>query len=175
MKVAVLGSGNGGCAVAYDFAAEGYDVFMYDFEEFSANIEAISQKGGIEATGDLEGFQEIKYAGHDIKKVVERADIIFAVGPAYSTRPFGEVCAPYLESDQVVVVCPSSCGGSVVFKNAASLEIDDENIIVAETSTLPYAVRVTEPGKINVFLKLEGDLVQSNLFSNSDFLRPLSF
>ena len=127
MKVAVLGSGNGGCAVAYDFAAEGYDVFMYDFEEFSANIEAISQKGGIEATGDLEGFQEIKYAGHDIKKVIERADIIFAVGPAYSTRPFGEVCAPYLESDQVVVVCPSSCGGSVVFKNAASLEIDDEN------------------------------------------------
>ncbi|MGM0445634.1 MAG: NAD/NADP octopine/nopaline dehydrogenase family protein [Bacillota bacterium] len=167
MKVAVLGSGNGGCAVAFDFAEAGHDVFMFDFEDFPTNIEAISQKGGINSTGDLKGFQEIKYAGHDIKKVVESADIIFAVGPAYSTKPFGEVCAPYLESGQIVIVCPSSCGGSIVFKNATSLEISDENIIVAETSTLPYAVRITEPGSINVFLKLRGGLYLSTLPSNN--------
>ncbi len=167
MKVAVLGSGNGGCAVAYDFAAAGNNVFMFDFEDFPANIETISKKGGIHASGDLDGFQKIRYAGHDIKKVVKSADIIFVVGPAYSTKPFGEVCAPYLESGQVVVVCPSSCGGSVVFKNAASLDIEDENIIVAETSTLPYAVRVKEPGEINVFLKLKGGLYVSTLPSNN--------
>lgn len=167
MKVAVLGSGNGGCAVAHDFAAAGNDVFMFDFEDFPTNLKAISKKGGINSTGDLEGFQEIRYAGHDIKKVVESADIIFAVGPAYSTKPFGKVCAPYLESGQAVVVCPSSCGGSVVFKNAASLDIEDENVIVAETSTLPYAVRITEPGEINVFLKLKGGLYISALPSNN--------
>jgi opine dehydrogenase len=58
----------------------------------------------------------------------------------------------------LVVVCPSSCGGSIEFKNGAGLSIRDESVIVAETSTLPYAVRTTEPGRINVFLKLRGGL-----------------
>lgn len=80
------------------------------------------------------------------------------VGPAYSTRPFAEVSKPYLEKAQTVVVCPSSCGGSIEFKNIAGLGIQDDSVLVAETSTLPYAVRSIEPGKIRVFLKLKGGL-----------------
>ena len=167
MKIAVLGSGNGGCAVAFDFAAAGHEVFLFDFEEFSTNIKAISEQGGIYSAGQLEGFQKIAYAGHDIQKVIKEADIIFAVGPAYSTKPFGEYAAPHLDKGQIVIVSPSSCGGSIVFKNAASLNLNDEEIIVAETSTLPYAVRVTEPGKINVFLKLKDGLFISTIPSNN--------
>ena len=59
---------------------------------------------------------------------------------------------------QIVVVSPSSCGGSIEFKNIAGLGIQDDSVIVAETSTLPYAVRSIEPGKIRVFLKLKGGL-----------------
>ena len=43
MKIAVLGSGNGGCAVAFDWAKHGHDVYLFDFEEFSANIDAINE------------------------------------------------------------------------------------------------------------------------------------
>jgi opine dehydrogenase len=53
-----------------------------------------------------------------------------------------------------VLICPGSCAGAIAFKRAAGLELDDERCIVGETHTLPYAVRVTEPGVINVFLKL---------------------
>ncbi len=53
-----------------------------------------------------------------------------------------------------VLICPGSCAGAIAFKRAAGLELDDERCIVGETSTLPYAVRVTEPGVVNVFLKL---------------------
>jgi opine dehydrogenase len=52
-------------------------------------------------------------------------------------------------------VTPSSCGGALAFKRAAGLSVDDDSIRVAETSTLHYAVRLTEPGKIRVFLKLK--------------------
>jgi opine dehydrogenase len=38
---------------------------------------------------------------------------------------------------------------------AAGLELGDDRIVVGETSTLPYAVRITGPAEINVFLKLE--------------------
>jgi opine dehydrogenase len=80
------------------------------------------------------------------------------VGPAYSTKPFAEVCKPYLKHGQIVIVCPSSCGGSIEFKNGAGLDLRDEQIVVAETSTLPYAVRLLEPGKIRIFNKLKGGL-----------------
>lgn len=158
MKIAVLGSGSGGCAVAFDWAQHGHDVFMFDFEDFSTNIEAISKKGGITSTGMLEGFAYIKYAGHNMKAVVDGADLIFVVGPAYSTEPFGKAIKPYLKKGQIVIICPSSCAGSVVFKNAIGVDLLDDDYIIAETSTLPYAVRVTEPGSINVFLKLKGGL-----------------
>ena len=158
MKVAVLGSGNGGCAVAFDCTMHGHHVSLFDFEEFPENIKSIQKNGGIFAEGELEGFASIADAGHDIEKALDGAQVIFAVGPAYSTRPFAKACKPYLEEGQTVIVCPSSCGGSIEFKNSAGLSIRDEEVIVAETSTLPYAVRTLQPGKVRVFLKLKAGL-----------------
>jgi opine dehydrogenase len=158
MNIAVLGSGNGGCAVAFDCAAHGHQVRLFDFEQFPENIEAVQNNGGIHCEGELEGFQSVVSAGHEIENVLNRADLIYAVGPAYSTRPFAEACKPHLKKGQVVIVCPSSSGGSIEFKNGAGLDLRDTDIIVAETSTLPYAVRLLEPGKIRIFNKLKGGL-----------------
>jgi len=159
MQVAVLGSGNGGCAVAFDCAEHGHTVRLFDFEKFPDNIRSIQKSGGIYAEGELEGFSPVAYAGHDIKKALDGVDVVFAVGPAYSTRPFAEACKPHIRKGQSVIVCPGSCAGSIEFKKVAGLTIQDEKIIVAETSTLPYAVRIVEPGRIRVFLKLRGGLI----------------
>ena len=56
MKIAVLGSGNGGCAVAADCALHGHEVNLFDFPQFSSNIEAIAKAKGIKATGQVDGF-----------------------------------------------------------------------------------------------------------------------
>jgi opine dehydrogenase len=158
MKIAVLGSGNGGCAVAFDCAAHKHSVSLFDFDVFPDNIKSIQGQGGIRAEGELEGFAPIEYAGHEIEKALRDAAIIYVVGPAYSTRPFAEACRPHLRQGQSVIVCPGSCMGSVEFKNGAQSSLRDRDIVVAETSTLPYAVRSVEPGKIRVFLKVKGGL-----------------
>jgi opine dehydrogenase len=156
MNIAVLGSGNGGCAVAFDCAAHGHQVRLFDFDQFPESIKAVQINGGIHCEGILEGFQPVLSAGHEIEQALAGAEIIYAVGPAYSTKPFAEVCKPYLKKGQIVIVCPSSCGGSIEFKNGAGLDIRDEAILVAETSTLPYAVRLLEPGNIRMYHKLKG-------------------
>jgi len=161
MNIAVLGSGNGGCAVAFDCAANGHQVRLFDFEQFPESIKAVQNNGGIYCEGVLEGFQPVGYAGHEIEKALDGADIIHAVGPAYSTRPFAEACKPHLKPGQIVIVNPSSCGGSIEFKNGAGLDLRDEDIVVAETSTLPYAVRLLEPGRIKIFNKLTGGLLMA--------------
>jgi opine dehydrogenase len=156
MEVAVLGAGNGGCAIAFDCAAHGHQVRLFDFERFPETIKAVQDSGGIRCEGELEGFQPVAYAGHEIEKALNGTDIIYAVGPAYSTRPFAEACRPHLRQGQVVIVCPSSCGGCIEFKNGAGLALRDEGLLLAETSTLPYAVRLLEPGSIRIFNKLKG-------------------
>jgi len=155
MQIAVLGAGAGGTAMAFDSAAHGHEVRVFDFERFPDNIAAIARQGGVHADGDIEGFAEIAGAGHDVGAAIEGAELVYVVGPAYSTEPFGEAVKGRLEPGQTVVVSPSSCGGALAFKRAAGLDVDDDSVVVAETSTLHYAVRLTEPGRIRVFLKLK--------------------
>ena len=155
MKITVLGAGAGGTAMAFDCASYGHEVRLFDFEDFPANVAAVAEQGGIRADGDISGFAAIASAGHDIDEALDGAELIYVVGPAYSTEPFGEAVAGKLTAGQVVIVSPSSCGGALAFKKAAGLEVDDDTIKVAETSTLHYAVRLTEPGRVRVFLKLK--------------------
>lgn len=155
MKIAVLGAGAGGTAVAFDCAAHRHDVRLFDFPQFPDNIAAVHKQGGIHAEGDLSGFAAIASAGHDIDETLRDAELVYVVGPAFSTEPFGEAAAGRLREGQTVIVTPGSCGGALAFKKAAGLALDDDSICVAETHTLHYAVRLTEPGRVRVFLKLK--------------------
>ena len=155
MNITILGAGAGGTTVAFDCAAHGHQVSLFDFPQFPDNIAAIAEQGGIHAEGDIEGFSAIAYAGHDIDRALDNAELIYVVGPAFSTGPFGEAVAGKLVSGQTVIVSPGSCGGALAFKRAAGLSVEDDSICVAETHTLHYAVRLTEPGRVHVFLKLK--------------------
>jgi opine dehydrogenase len=166
MNIAVLGSGNGGCAVAFDCAQHGHHVRMFDFEIFPDHIRGVNDVGGIYAEGELKGFAPIQYAGHDIEEALSEAEMIIAVGPAYSTLPFAKACKPHLRKGQMILICPGSCAGSLEFKIGAGLALNNPGIIVAETSTLPYAVRMIGPARINVFLKLKGGLFVAAIPAN---------
>ena len=155
MQITVLGAGAGGTAVAFDCALHGHEVRLFDFDQFPDNIATIAEQGGINAEGDISGFGPIAYSGHDIDEALQDAELIYVVGPAYSTEPFGQAVLGKLSAGQTVIVSPSSCGGALAFKRAAGLALHDDSIRIAETSTLHYAVRLTEPGKVRVFLKLK--------------------
>lgn len=154
MKTAVLGSGNGGLACAFDLAQHGREVALFDLPEFGEQIAAVATAGSITATGDIEGTARIAYAGHDIAAALDGAEVVMVVGPAYATPPMAEIAKDHLKPGMTVVVCPSSCAGALTFQQIAGL-VPGGDIVVGETSTLPYAVRITGPATINVFLKLK--------------------
>ena len=114
----------------------------------------IAAAGGISSEGRLAGFQPIAYAGHDAGAALDGAELVFAVGPAYSNAPFGAACAPHVRPGATYIVCPGSCAGALVFKDALGLAPEDDSVTVAETSTLPYAVRITGPATITVYHRL---------------------
>jgi len=168
MKVAILGSGNGALAMAFEWSRAGHDIYLFDFPQFDRQIKAINEAGGIRSEGEMEGFQPVRYAGHDIELCLRDTPLIFAVGPAYATEAFGTACAPYAKDGQIYVVCPSSCLGSILFKKALGLAPEDDRIIISDTSTLPYAVRIIEDGKIAVYNRLPGGCKMATLPSSKN-------
>jgi opine dehydrogenase len=154
MRMAVLGAGNGGVASAFDFAQHGHEVSLYAPPDYDENVVAVAAAGGITASGDLEGFAPVRYAGSDAGEALAGAELVVVVGPAYATDALAADAAPHLRRGMAVLVCPGSCAGAIAFKRTAGLELGGSEVVVGETSTLPYAVRVTEPGVIKVFLKL---------------------
>jgi opine dehydrogenase len=178
MRVAVLGSGNGGLAIAFEWARAGHEVRLFDFESFTATISDVAAAGGISSEGEMQGFAPVTYAGHDISAAMQGTDLVFAVGPAYSTAPFAQACQPHAQPGQVFVVCPGSCAGALVFKQTLGLALNDPSVVVAETSTLPYAVRVTGPAHLTVYNRLKGGyfvaaLPQRDTESVFDLLRSV--
>jgi opine dehydrogenase len=158
MKISVLGSGNGGCAVAFDCAQHGHDVALWDFDQFDTQVRPIAEAGGIVADGELGGFVPMAYSGHDLERALQGAELVYLVGPAYATENFANAVKPHLAAGQTYIVCPGSCGGGLLFKKTLGLGIGDTSVTIAETSTLPYAVRIAGPGKVHINLKLKGGL-----------------
>ncbi len=165
MKVTVLGSGNGGMAIAYDWASHGHEVRLASCTGTST-VDDVAAAGGITATGEWEGFAPIAYAGGDIGRAVEGTELLFIAGPAFATAPQAEMVREHLRPDMMVVVCPTSCLGSAVFKKAAGLALDAEQPLVGETSTLPYAVRITGPATLNLFKKIDAGITVAGLPSS---------
>ena len=59
MKIAVLGAGAGGTAIAFDCAFHGHEVRLFDFPQFSDNIRFIDETKCINAEGDISGSADI--------------------------------------------------------------------------------------------------------------------
>ncbi|MDN5766678.1 MAG: NAD/NADP octopine/nopaline dehydrogenase family protein [Humibacillus sp.] len=163
MDVTVVGTGNGGLATAFDFALHGHTVRLFDTADFPEQVKEVAAAGGIRATGEIEGFAEVAYCGHNPEAAFEGAELIMLVGPAYSTPYQAATVAPHLVAGQAVLICPTSCAGAITFKRAAGLALGDTTITVGETSTLPYAVRIVAPGSINVFHKLDAGVYVAGL------------
>ena len=81
--------------------------------------------------------------------------VVFVVGPAYATEPFGRDTRGHLRPGMTVVVWRSSCVGSLAFKHAAGLDLHDESIVVGETSTLPYAARASMHASVRIFHRFD--------------------
>ncbi len=155
MRIAVMGAGGGGLAVAYEWASQGHEVALYAQHAHEHHLVPVRERGGIQAEGVLEGFASLATVTTDIAEALDGVDVVFVVGPAYATEPFGRDTRGHLRPGMAVVVCPSSSVGSLAFKHAAGLDLHDESVVVGETSTLPYAARASMHASVQIFHRFD--------------------
>lgn len=169
MKITILGSGNGAFATAADWAFHGHEVNLFDFEKYQSTLDFINEQGGICVLGDFQGLAKLSYVGTDIRRAIDGADAIIAVGPAYSSEPFANAVKDCIGPNQIYIICPGSSGGALLTKKIFEQCDNAKDVVIAETATLPYAARIVNPGTVNIHLRLIGGLYLSAIpFSRTD-------
>lgn len=148
-KVAVLGAGHGGLAMAGHLALMGHKVNLFNRGE--DRLWGVKSSGSIELTGEIEGFGNINLATTSMKEAIEGVDLIMIVVPAYGHKWMAEQMAPYLVEGQMVVLHPGRTFGAIEFKRILNRLNADPNVIVAEAQTFIYASRATGPSQVHIF------------------------
>lgn len=159
IKWSIIGAGNGGQALAGHLGMIGYEVNIYD--PFDEVINVIKEQGGIKIGGIEEGFGKVKLATTDIKEAIEGTDIIMVINPSIYHRSIAEKCAPYIKKEQIVFLHPGATFGAFAFKKALEDFGFKEDITIAESNTLIYAVRSPEAGKADILGKKNRILVSA--------------
>lgn len=157
MNYAVLGCGNGAQAVAGFLALRGNNVSIvgYDPQDIG-KINCIKETGGIELIGAVKGFGTIssENATVNIERGVEGRDVILLVVPAFAQVNFFTKMLGHLKKGQIVVIIPGDFGSLRLLRmlKEAGQEIrsKQENIIIAETSSLPFACRLVNHSKVEI-------------------------
>ena len=148
MKTCVIGTGNGGQAIAGWMAMQGYEVRLYGRNV--QTIERLSSKRVITLHGAIEGEGSPSMITSDIHEAVKGSDIIMVVTTANAHGSIAKQIAGDLVDGQIIILNPGRTGGALEFKRALDASSCKVRVFVSEAQTLVYACRLVEDGVVNI-------------------------
>jgi opine dehydrogenase len=150
--VAVLGGGNGGHAIAANLSLAGFKVNFFELPQFAESFEKVLRTKEIQIQGiSIDGVAKLNLATTDIQQAIKDAEVIFVITPAFGHKAMAEVCAPFVQDGQIIVLMPGS-GGSPEFVNIFKQRKVKREVTFAESCTLPYGARLKGPGHVSVLI-----------------------
>lgn len=140
-RIAVVGAGHVGCALAFDLADRGYDVTLRTLSGHDGHSARISSNGGtVTATGALSGSAKVS-VGHGLSEFAE--SYMFVTVPSQGhDAVLLELSALDLSQCTVIFIT----GNGIALK--ASKYLNAKRFL--DTATSPYSSRVTADGTISV-------------------------
>jgi opine dehydrogenase len=150
-KIAVIGAGNGGTAMAGDLTLAGHECRLFEFEQWADNVTAVIAKGGIKVTGIAHtGFAKVALATTDLGAAVDGVDLIMVTTQAVAHTRVAQALAPLVRSGQTIILWPGS-GGTLEMRRVFDEMGDNANVLIGEATTLAYCCRRLEgPGTVNI-------------------------
>lgn len=153
MEIAILGAGNGGVTAAADLTEKGFSIRLFELEQFAHNLRAIQEAKGIQfIEGDKERFISPKLLTTSIRDAVAGAEVVMCTIPSDAVEYFAELCAPYLEENQLVIMNGAAAMGSVRFVNKVRELGYNTSFKIGETASLTYGTRV-HGNRVELFLR----------------------
>jgi opine dehydrogenase len=149
-KIAVLGAGNGGCAVAADLTLRGYEVRLFSRAE--STLLPIAKRGGIVLVEDgAERFAAPPFVSAHLPPVIHGADLIIIAAPSVAHEYLANNLAHHLVDGQRILLNPGHTGGSLHFAHRLRSMDCKAKVKVCETVTLTYICRMPEPARVEIY------------------------
>lgn len=151
LSFAVIGGGHGGQGVAAYLGYLGHRINLYN--RTLAKVEKIKEQGFIEMQGCISGKGYIDLVTNSIEQAIRGVDIIMVVVPASAHRYIASLIAPYVTSDQYIVLNPGRTGGALEFKNIIRMNNPMKDVCIVEAQTLLFACRSVQAGIVKILSK----------------------
>jgi opine dehydrogenase len=149
LKVAIVGGGNGGLAMAGHMSILGYHVAMWS--PFSWELGPVEDAGGVEVIGpEVTGFGKVATVARSLDQAIDGADIIMIVAPAMAHKPYASMMAPMLRDGQRVVLNPGRTGGALEFARTLTRFACAADIVLGEVQTFMYAAERRGPNTVEI-------------------------
>jgi opine dehydrogenase len=154
MKVAILGAGHGGQAMAADLTLGGHEIRLAAVPEHATNIKLLSAFGGIvlegvSSSGAQPGFAKPAMITTDVPSAIKGAEVVLIVVPAFGQDVYMKLMVEHGEKGQIVVFNPGKFGTlafAAMLKDAGRLD----DFLIGETSSLIYAAKTKGLGHVNI-------------------------
>ncbi len=160
MKIAILGAGNGGCAVAADLSYRGHDVtliktshamhddnFNYLLENGGHVVMSDFGENGCMNPNDDNRFEKECYISsltRDISKIAD-AEIVFIYVQTLFHEAVIKNMAPYVRDGQIIIINPGYFSTAYTLKHWGR-----RDIAVVEAQSSFIDCRISEPGRVKV-------------------------
>ncbi len=128
MKIAVIGSGGWGTAIALLLASKGNDVYLWSWQQ-SETDRLNNDRENKEFLPGVKFPQNI-YCTHDIKECVEGAEAVVTAAPSPATRTTAKQLAPYIKEGQKIVNISKGLEGTLRLSQVYEQEIPQADISV---------------------------------------------
>jgi len=154
-RVAVLGAGNTGVALAANLQLRGFRVTLWETPAYAETLAPLKD-GTIRLTGVAEqGLAHLHRVTTDIAETMDANDLLIVPVPSYAHHAFAEACVPHLRPGHVVVLTPGNMG-ALAFAEAARAAGKLDGVVVAEADTAPYVCRKLAPDHAHIWGVVSG-------------------
>lgn len=172
MRIAILGAGAGGHAMAADLTLKGQEVTLVSRN--SQKVRELRARGGIETHGSILGeqFVPIAHATGDIAAAVSNADLVALPVPGIVQEPYLRACLPHLKAGQALWLVPGS-GGSLIAQRIRQELGVARDVLLIETLTLPYGCRRSGPAHVGIVVRFKPRCAAFPAWRNAEALALL--
>jgi opine dehydrogenase len=161
MKFAVVGGGNTGQAISGYLALNDNEVKLYTSNSDRAQV--INEKG-LTVNGVYSGYAKLE-AHTNMADVISEADVIIISTTADGHKNVIERMKNFLENGQIILFIPGYWG-ALEARQILGTDIEDKNLIVAETSAQPFISNADDRGNVEV-RKIKNNVMVSTLHTNA--------
>lgn len=149
-RIAVIGGGNGGQALAGHLASKGFRVVLFEHPDFGGKMAHLKETRTITLTGAVSACGVLASVTTDPAEALEEAEILYFVAPTFAQKSMFEILSPYLQKKHHLFLMPGNFG-SLVLRRMLEEKKVPEMPMIAEGDTMPYACRIERPGVVNIW------------------------